>query len=246
MNLVPTTGPQDEATTDSHCRCLMMVPWAGRDRAGGRRHRPSATNIDTTRLPGGSDARVLRCSARPVVRAAGDGLPLAARAAQGRGFMNVMSIAAAYGVVVAVFQWAWGSQLLGLIRPDQPLRADDALRRRVRVVHGLRGLPCLPSGRSTAAQLRDPFVADGLAGHRAVITVAAAIMIVTRLVHAGGRPGHQGATGSRSPSCSMPPSSACCWCRRRWSCSATATGGSPAGTDRLLPLPRRRRRTGRT
>ena len=77
--------------------------------------------------------------------------------------MNVMSIAAAYGVVVAVFQWAWGSQLLGLVsRPDQPLRADDALRRRVRVVHGLRGLPASgpggvrPHGRSTS-------VADGLA-----------------------------------------------------------------------------------
>jgi putative drug exporter of the RND superfamily len=28
--------------------------------------------------------------------------------------MNVLSIAAAYGVVVAVFQWGWGAALLGI------------------------------------------------------------------------------------------------------------------------------------
>jgi RND superfamily putative drug exporter len=31
--------------------------------------------------------------------------------------MNVLGIAAAYGVVVAVFQWGWGGELVGLARP---------------------------------------------------------------------------------------------------------------------------------
>ena len=28
--------------------------------------------------------------------------------------MNLLSVAAAYGVMVAVFQWGWGAELLGL------------------------------------------------------------------------------------------------------------------------------------
>ena len=57
--------------------------------------------------------------------------------------MNLLSVSAAYGVLVMVFQWGWGGG------PDRP-RVDGAdpvvhpavhVRHPVRAVHGLRGLP---------------------------------------------------------------------------------------------------------
>jgi RND superfamily putative drug exporter len=94
--------------------------------------------------------------------------------------MNVMSIAAAYGVVVAVFQWGWVSQLLGLeggpINPYVPMMLfavvfglsmdyEVFLLSRIREEYGRTGDP------STS-------VADGLATTARVITAAAAIMVV--------------------------------------------------------------------
>ena len=66
--------------------------------------------------------------------------------------LNLLSIGAAYGVIVAVFQWGWGSSLLGVSEkvPDRVLRADDDVRHRVRPVHGLRGLPAVPGPRGLA------------------------------------------------------------------------------------------------
>ena len=56
--------------------------------------------------------------------------------------MNLLSIAAAYGVIVATFQWGWGGSILGVSAgPDRGLGADDALRHRLRSLDGLRGLP---------------------------------------------------------------------------------------------------------
>ena len=229
MNLVPTTGPQDEATTDL-IRSLRddVIPAAvaetGLEVDVTGPPPPTSTPPTTWRV--GCSCSSVR--ARPVVRAAGDGLPLAARAAQGRGHeRDVDRRRLRRGrrrVPVGVGQPAARPRA----RPDQPLRADDALRRRVRVVHGLRGLPCLPSGRSTAARAID-LVADGLPppprGHhgcrRHHDRRSASFMLEDV------RDIKVPASGSRSPSCSMPPSSACCWCRRRWSCSATATGGPP-------------------
>ena len=40
--------------------------------------------------------------------------------------MNLLSIGAAYGVLVAIFQWGWGMSLIGV---DQ-VRADRGLGRR--------------------------------------------------------------------------------------------------------------------
>ena len=58
--------------------------------------------------------------------------------------MNLLSIGAAYGVMVAVFQWGWFGSIVGVSRrADRGLGADDALRHRVRPLHGLRGLPAL-------------------------------------------------------------------------------------------------------
>ena len=93
--------------------------------------------------------------------------------------MNLLSIGAAYGVVVAVFQWGWGASLIGVERgPDRGLGADDAVRHRLRSLDGLRGLPALtheggvrPHAATTHRGRRRP-------GRTArVITAAALIMV---------------------------------------------------------------------
>ena len=94
--------------------------------------------------------------------------------------MNLLSIGAAYGVVVAVFQWGWGSSLIGLhdtvpISPFLPMIMfailfglsmdyEVFLLSRVREEYGRTG----DSHRS---------VVDGLAATARVITSAALIMI---------------------------------------------------------------------
>ena len=59
--------------------------------------------------------------------------------------MNLLSISAAYGVLVAVFQWGWGAELIGVDRADAgvELDADPAVRDPVRALDGLRGVPAL-------------------------------------------------------------------------------------------------------
>ena len=59
--------------------------------------------------------------------------------------MNLLSVGAAYGVIVAIFQWGWGKGLdrRRQDRPDRGLGADDAVRHRVRSVDGLRGVPAV-------------------------------------------------------------------------------------------------------
>ena len=94
--------------------------------------------------------------------------------------MNVLSIAAAYGVVVAVFQWGWLSSLTGVepapIEPFIPMMMfaivfglsmdyEVFLLSRIREEYGRTG---------DAANS----VADGLAATARVITAAAAIMVV--------------------------------------------------------------------
>ena len=60
--------------------------------------------------------------------------------------MNLLSIAAAYGVLVAVFQWGWGKDLIGLEhdRADQPVPPADHVRHPLRALDGLRGVPPVP------------------------------------------------------------------------------------------------------
>jgi RND superfamily putative drug exporter len=94
--------------------------------------------------------------------------------------MNLLSIAAAYGVIVAVFQWGWGNELIGLqqtmpISPFAPLMMfailfglsmdyEVFLLSRIREEY-------LRTGDNRVA------VADGLAATARVITAAAAIMV---------------------------------------------------------------------
>jgi RND superfamily putative drug exporter len=94
--------------------------------------------------------------------------------------MNVLSIASAYGVMVAVFQWGWGKSVFGLghggpIAPWAPMMLfaivfglsmdyEVFLLSRVREEHDR-------TGDNSAA------VVEGLAGTARVITAAAAIMV---------------------------------------------------------------------
>ena len=94
--------------------------------------------------------------------------------------MNVLSIAAAYGTVVAIFQWGWGSSLFGVapapIEPFVPMMMFA-------IVFGL----SMDYEVFLLSRIREEFarsgnaresVADGLAATARVITAAAAIMIV--------------------------------------------------------------------
>ncbi|MFV0258424.1 MAG: MMPL family transporter [Acidimicrobiales bacterium] len=94
--------------------------------------------------------------------------------------MNVLSIAAAYGIVVAIFQWGWGGGLLnvepGPIEPFVPMMLFA-------IVFGLSmdyEVFLLSRIKEEYHRTGDPqgSVADGLASTARVITAAAAIMMV--------------------------------------------------------------------
>jgi RND superfamily putative drug exporter len=94
--------------------------------------------------------------------------------------MNMLSIAATYGVVVVVFQWGWGGSQLGIeggpINPFIPLMLFA-------IVFGL----SMDYEVFMLSRIREEYdrtgdaatsVADGLASTARVITAAAAIMVV--------------------------------------------------------------------
>ena len=94
--------------------------------------------------------------------------------------MNVLSIASAYGIVVAIFQWGWGGELLGVagapIEPFIPMMLFA-------IVFGL----SMDYEVFLLSRVKEEYektgdaknsVADGLAATARVITAAAAIMIV--------------------------------------------------------------------
>ena len=94
--------------------------------------------------------------------------------------MNVLSIGAAYGIVVAVFQWGWAGELLGIeggpINPYIPMMLFA-------IVFGLSmDYEVFMLSRIREEYLRtgdaSTSVADGLASTARVITAAAAIMVV--------------------------------------------------------------------
>jgi RND superfamily putative drug exporter len=94
--------------------------------------------------------------------------------------MNVLTIGAAYGIVVAVFQWGWAGGLIGIeggpINPFIPMMLFA-------VVFGLSmDYEVLLLSRIREEYLRtgdaNTSVADGVASTARVITAAAAIMVV--------------------------------------------------------------------
>ena len=94
--------------------------------------------------------------------------------------MNLLSIGAAYGLVVAIFQWGWGGSLLGIeaapIEPFVPMMMFA-------IVFGL----SMDYEVFLLSRIREEYlrtgdsrrsVADGLAATARVITAAARIMVV--------------------------------------------------------------------
>ena len=180
MTLVPASAPQDAATTEL-VRTLRddVVPAAAGTGLDVHVTGSAATDIDVTDYLGermplffaavlGTSFLVLMAVFRSVL------VPLKAVV------MNVLSIAATYGVVVAVFQWGWGDTLLGIeggpINPYIPLMLFA-------IVFGL----SMDYEVFMLSRIREEYertgdasasVADGLASTARVITAAAAIMVV--------------------------------------------------------------------
>ena len=150
--------------------------------------------------------------------------------------MNLLSIGAAYGILVAIFQWGWGMELIGVDRAG-PIEAWVPMFL-FAIVFGLSmdyEVFLLSRIKEEYDRTKDneTAVADGLAVTARVITAAALIMFcvfgafvlgddrqlklfglglaIAVLIDATDRP-----HGARA--------------RRRWSCSATATGGCPSGS----------------
>ncbi len=179
-NLVPTTGPQDEATTDLVERLRNdVLPTA--ERAAGVDVAVTGTvavNADfaeylSSRLPY-FFAVVLALSFLLLMVVFRSLLvPLKAVV------MNLLSIGAAYGVVVALFQWGWLSDITGVqpapIEPWIPMMLFA-------IVFGL----SMDYEVFLLSRIREEWhrtgdsrtsVADGLAATAKVITAAAAIMV---------------------------------------------------------------------
>jgi RND superfamily putative drug exporter len=94
--------------------------------------------------------------------------------------MNLLSIGAAYGVVVAVFQWGWGKEIIGISKPG-PIEAWVPIMLYA-IVFGL----SMDYEVFLLSRIREEYdrtrnnglaVADGLAITARVITAAAAIMV---------------------------------------------------------------------
>src|SRR4029453_1326509 len=95
--------------------------------------------------------------------------------------MNLLSIGAAYGVIVAVFQWGWGKDLIG-VAESGPVEAWAPMML-FAIVFGL----SMDYEVFLLSRMREEYdrtgnnataVADGLAATARVITAAAAIMIL--------------------------------------------------------------------
>ncbi|MGH9217479.1 MAG: MMPL family transporter, partial [Acidimicrobiales bacterium] len=181
MTLIPTTAPQTEATSDLVTRLRDdVIPAAvtGTElevRVTGT----AAANIDLTNFLGRRVlvffGVVLSLSFVLLLMVFRSLLvPLKAV------IMNVLTMTATYGVVVAVFQWGWGGDLLDIAgAPIEPFIPMILFA----IVFGLSmdyEVFLLSRVREEYARTNDAVesVADGLAATARVITAAAAIMVV--------------------------------------------------------------------
>ncbi len=179
LNVVPTTAPDAQATTDlvNHLTGSVLPGLGAR----------SSYVVGTT---AGYVAFTERIAHRMVLlilavvllslvllTIAFRSLVISVKAA----ILNLLSVGAAYGVVVAVFQWGWGSQLLG-IDQDLPIPAYVPMLM-FAIVFGLSmdyEVFLLSRVREAWHQTGDAHrsVAIGIGGTARVITTAAAIMVV--------------------------------------------------------------------
>jgi putative drug exporter of the RND superfamily len=181
LTVIPTTAPQDEATTDLVTRLREDVVPAAVDGSGLDVNVTGtvAANIDLTDYLG---RRVLvffgvvLALSFVLLMAVFRSLLVPLKAVT----MNVLTMAATYGVIVAVYQWGWGGRLLGIagapIEPFMPMILFA-------IVFGLSmdyEVFLLSRVREEYARTGDAVesVADGLAATARVITAAAAIMVV--------------------------------------------------------------------
>jgi RND superfamily putative drug exporter len=180
ISVIPRTSPQDArtATLVRHLRNDVIKPAvAGTDvivHSGGS----AAVSIDltkklSTRLPYFFAAVIslsfllLMCVFRSVL------VPLKAA------LMNLLSIAAAFGILVAVFQWGWGASLIGVSK--QPIVSFSPMML-FAILFGLSmdyEVFLLSRIKEEHDRTKDNglAVADGLAATARVITAAAAIMV---------------------------------------------------------------------
>jgi RND superfamily putative drug exporter len=166
MQVIPTTSPQDKATDDLVDRVRHhVVPQA-------------LAGSDVTVAVGGLPAAVddfANYTFRMLPLVVGLVLlPLKAV------IMNLLSVGAAYGVMVAVFQWGWGINLIG-VGKEGPIEAWAPLML-FAVVFGL----SMDYEVFLLSRIKEEYdrtgdnaqaVADGLAVTARVITAAAAIMV---------------------------------------------------------------------
>ncbi len=169
----PTTGPQDSATLDTveRLRADVIPSVLGQSPARAHIGGQTASFADVgdkvnSRLPLFIGAVIvlsvllLTLVFRSVV------VPIKAA------LLNLLSVGAAFGVIVMVFQWGWGADLIGLesTDPDRAVHPDVHVRDPVRPVDGLRGVPALPGARGVPAhqgqrQLGHPRHRHHRAGH---------------------------------------------------------------------------------
>jgi putative drug exporter of the RND superfamily len=179
VQVFPTTGPQDEATTELVHRIRDdLTPVAAAEgvdvQVGGR----TAGAIDyadfsASRLPILIGAVLLLSFLLLMATFRSVLVPLKAV------ILNLLSIGAAYGVVVAVFQWGWGADLLGVGEPG-PFEAWAPMLL-FAIVFGL----SMDYEVFLLSRMKEEYdrthdnteaVAHGLASTARVITAAAAIM----------------------------------------------------------------------
>ncbi len=186
IQIIPTTSPQDEATSDLVQRLRDDVIPDVLAQAG------DSSGIAEVNVTGGPPAQIDFSDylAQRIVIFFGAVLALSflllmmlfrsllvpLKAV----IMNMLSIASAYGIVVAIFQWGWGGDLLGIepapIEPFIPMMLFA-------IVFGLSmdyEVFLLSRVREEFDRTGDPVnsVADGLAATARVISAAAAIMVV--------------------------------------------------------------------
>jgi len=116
LRVIPTTAPQDEATTDLVHRLRDdVIPQALSGTSGAEVHvgGQAATFIDmsdkvSSRLPWFVGAVILLSVVLLMMVFRSIAVPIKAAV------MNLLSIGAAYGIIVAVFQWGWLKDLVGV------------------------------------------------------------------------------------------------------------------------------------
>jgi RND superfamily putative drug exporter len=181
MQVFPTTAPQDEATANlvSHLRDA-IVPQATRNtdvtiKVGGvTAAADDYASYTESRLPVFIGAVLILSFLLLMMVFRSLLVPLKAVV------MNLLSIGAAYGVVVAVFQWGWGSSFFG-VGKEGPIEAWAPIMM-FAIVFGL----SMDYEVFLLSRIKEEYdrthenataVADGLAVTARVITAAAAIMV---------------------------------------------------------------------